>query len=133
MPAASRTARTAPPAMTPVPSPAGLSSTRPAPKWPSTSCGMVVPGKRNPEQVLLRLLAALADGLGDLVGLAEPDAHVPEPSPTTTSAEKLNRRPPLTTLATRLMWTTRSVSSRSFGVDRSQPVQSPRIPGTSRA
>src|SRR3954447_3036050 len=33
---------------------------------------------------------------------------MPSPSPTTTSAVKLNRRPPLTTLATRLMATTRS-------------------------
>src|SRR5690606_32919693 len=32
------------------------------------------------------------------------------------SAEKLNRRPPLTTLAQRLMSTTRSTSSRSFGL-----------------
>src|SRR6266542_1335088 len=43
MPAASRTARTVPPAMTPVPSPAGLRSTHPAPKCPRTSCGIVVP------------------------------------------------------------------------------------------
>src|SRR3954469_8495447 len=33
---------------------------------------------------------------------------MPSPSPTTTSAVKLNRRPPLTTLATRLIATTRS-------------------------
>src|SRR4051795_8517484 len=33
---------------------------------------------------------------------------LPSPSPTTTSAVKLNRRPPLTTLATRLIVTTRS-------------------------
>src|SRR5918911_1037028 len=33
---------------------------------------------------------------------------MPSPSPTTTSAVKLNRRPPLTTLATRLIDTTRS-------------------------
>ena len=76
MPAASRTARTVPPAMTPVPSPAGLSSTRPAPKCPSTSCGMVVADERDLEEVLLRLVAALADRLGDLVRLAEADADV---------------------------------------------------------
>src|SRR3954453_16849894 len=34
---------------------------------------------------------------------------MPSPSPTITSAVKLNRRPPLTTLATRLMATTRSM------------------------
>src|SRR3954447_10025268 len=33
---------------------------------------------------------------------------MPSPSPTTTSAVKLKRRPPLTTLATRLIATTRS-------------------------
>src|SRR6478752_3224776 len=36
---------------------------------------------------------------------------MPSPSPTTTSAVKLNRRPPLTTLATRLMVTTRSTNA----------------------
>src|SRR5206468_11754805 len=39
----------------------------------------------------------------------------PRPSPTTTSAVNENRRPPLTTLATRLMDTTRSVSSSTLG------------------
>src|SRR6185369_6993227 len=37
------TARTGPPAITPFPSGAGLSSTRPAPKTPSVWCGMVEP------------------------------------------------------------------------------------------
>ncbi len=43
MPAAVITARTAPPAMTPVPSEAGLSRTMPEPNWPVTVCGMVKP------------------------------------------------------------------------------------------
>ena len=43
MPAASTTARTEPPAMTPVPCEAGLSSTVLAPNCWVTSCGMVVP------------------------------------------------------------------------------------------
>ena len=43
MPAASTTARTAPPAMTPVPCEAGLSITRDAEKTWRTSCGIVVP------------------------------------------------------------------------------------------
>ena len=43
MPAVSTTARTGPPAITPVPSEAGLSSTRPEPNSPSVSCGIVVP------------------------------------------------------------------------------------------
>src|SRR5947209_15791839 len=42
MPADVMTARTAPPAMTPVPSGAGLSSTCPEPKRPSTWWGIVV-------------------------------------------------------------------------------------------
>ena len=43
MPAHSISARTAPPAMTPVPGAAGFSRTRPAPAWPITVCGIVVP------------------------------------------------------------------------------------------
>ncbi len=41
MPAHSSTARTGPPAMTPVPGLAGLSSTTPAASSPCTGCGMV--------------------------------------------------------------------------------------------
>src|SRR5512133_3600012 len=41
-PAEVMTARTAPPAITPVPSGAGLSSTMPEPKRPKTVCGIVV-------------------------------------------------------------------------------------------
>ena len=43
MPASSRMARAAPPAMTPVPGAAGLSSTRPAPMRPMTGWVMVLP------------------------------------------------------------------------------------------
>src|SRR5436309_2135889 len=46
---------------------------------------------------------------------------MPSPSPTTTSAVKLKRRPPLTTLATRLIATTRS----RYAVDGAPP-RSPR-------
>src|SRR2546421_10697783 len=54
---------------------------------------------------------------GTSLALPRPAPTWPWPSPTTTSAEKLKRRPPLTTLATRLMWTTRSFSSgRSLGL-----------------
>ena len=42
MPTASMTARTGPPAITPVPSGAGISSTLPVPNTPVTSWGMVV-------------------------------------------------------------------------------------------
>src|SRR3989304_7891659 len=40
----------------------------------------------------------------------------PFSSPTTTRTLKLNRRPPLTTLATRLIWTTLSFSVISSGL-----------------
>lgn len=43
IPATSITARTGPPAITPVPGAAGFISTLPAPNLPTISCGMVVP------------------------------------------------------------------------------------------
>ena len=43
MPAHSTSARTAPPAITPVPGAAGSRSTMPAPSRPVTWCGIVVP------------------------------------------------------------------------------------------
>ena len=43
MPASSRMARAAPPAMTPVPGAAGFSSTRPAPRWPMIGWVIVEP------------------------------------------------------------------------------------------
>ena len=43
IPASSSTARTPPPAITPVPGEAGFSSTRPAPKMPSVWCVIVEP------------------------------------------------------------------------------------------
>ena len=43
MPASSSTARTPPPAITPVPGAAGLRNTRPAPKQPVVSCVIVAP------------------------------------------------------------------------------------------
>src|SRR5207253_1851382 len=46
--------------------------------------------------------------LGDLLGATQPSTS----SPITTRAVNENRRPPLTTLATRLISTTRSLSSR---------------------
>src|SRR5262245_5028989 len=53
---------------------------------------------------------------GTSLALPRPTPTWPAPSPTTTSAANENRRPPFTTLATRLMFTTRSVRSRSFGL-----------------
>ena len=62
--------------MTPVPALAGRRSTVPAPKCPCTSCGMVPPSSGIWNRFFLRLLGALADRLGHLVGLAEADADV---------------------------------------------------------
>ena len=52
---------------------------------------------------------------GTSPALPRPTPTWPSPSPTTTTALKLNRRPPLTTFATRLIWTTRSSSVSLFG------------------
>ena len=62
--------------MTPVPSLAGRSRTMPAPKRPVTSKGMVPLVDRHGHQRLLRLLDALADGLGNFLRLAEAEADV---------------------------------------------------------
>ena len=76
MPADSMTARTAPPAMTPVPCEAGLRRIRLAEYSWRTSCGIVVPYHRDADEVLLRVLDALADGLRHFAGLAQADADV---------------------------------------------------------
>ena len=76
MPAHSSTARTGPPAMTPVPGLAGLSSTTPAAASPWIGCGMVVGDARHAEEVLLGLLDALGDRRGHLLGLAVADADL---------------------------------------------------------
>src|SRR5262245_43253438 len=58
---------------------------------------------------------------------------MPSPSPTTTSAVKLNRRPPLTTLATRLIVTTRSRCGVFSATSRApRPSRPPRPPRPSR-
>src|SRR6478735_1741303 len=53
---------------------------------------------------------------------------MPLPSPTTTSAVKLKRRPPLTTLETRLMVTTRSTKAFFSGALSRRPSRSRRWP-----
>jgi len=97
------TARTGPPAMTPVPDVAGLSSTRPAPCWPMISCGMVVPSRGT--STITRLAASTALRTASETSLALPVATPtrPSPLPTATRALNENRRPPFTTLATRLI------------------------------
>src|SRR5215475_14256284 len=57
--------------------------------------------------------------------LPSPTPTCPRPSPTTTSAVKENRRPPLTTLATRLMATTRSVRSSTLASIFASATRSP--------
>src|SRR5881628_1284188 len=114
-PAASRIGRTAPPAMTPVPATAGFRKTRPAPKWPVISQGIVVSFSGTKIRSFLACSTALRIASGTSWALPRPIPTWPRPSPTTTSAVNENRRPPLTTLATRLMDTTRSVSSSTLG------------------
>src|SRR5262245_55064652 len=114
-PAASRIGRTAPPAMTPVPGTAGFRKTRPAPKWPVISQGIVVSFSGTKIRSFLACSTALRIASGTSWALPRPTPTCPRPSPTTTSAVNENRRPPLTTLATRLMDTTRSFSSSTLG------------------
>src|SRR5436190_3776788 len=111
IPALSTTARTAPPAMRPVPSGAGLSRTLPAPKRPTTRCGIVAPD--NGTRIRFFLAASMPFLMADGTSLAlpTPKPTMPWPSPTTTSALKLRFLPPFTTLVTRLMDTTVSFIS----------------------
>src|SRR5919108_3200046 len=114
-PAASSTGRTAPPAMTPVPGTAGFRNTRPAPKWPVISQGIVVSRSGTKIRSFLACSTAFRIASGTSCALPSPTPTWPRPSPTTTRAVNENRRPPLTTLATRLMDTTRSWRSRPAG------------------
>src|SRR5688572_16958132 len=111
MPHDSTTARTAPPAIRPVPSGAGLSSTLPEPKRPTTWWGIVVPlrGARIRFFFAASIPFLMADGTS--FALPTPKPTTPWPSPTTTSALKLRFLPPLTTLVTRLIETTVSLMS----------------------
>src|SRR5712692_7758959 len=102
-PAHSSTARTGPPAITPVPDAAGLRSTRPAPWWPIISWGIVPPVSGI--STIWRRAASTALRTASLTSFAFPVAIPtrPCPSPTATSALNPKRRPPFTTLATRLI------------------------------
>src|SRR5581483_18028 len=124
MPACSSTARTPPPAITPEPGGAGLSITRAAPNCAITGCGIVLPFIGTCTSRFLAIVAPLrmASGTSFALPIAAPTR--PRPSPTTTIAEKLKRRPPLTTLATRLMFTTRSDRSESRSRSRPRPSRS---------
>src|SRR5262245_21503270 len=115
IPAASTTARTEPPAMTPVPCEAGLSMTLLALNWVRTSCGIVVPTIGIRISFFFASSTPLRIASGNSPALPRPAPTCPAPSPTTTTALKLKRRPPLTTFATRLIWTTRSSSASLLG------------------
>ena len=111
MPAASTTARTPPPAMTPVPGEAGLSSTRPPPYSPMTSCGMVLSRTATLTRDFLADSEALRMASETSFALPKPKPTLPARSPATMRALKEKRRPPFTTLAHRLMNTTFSLNS----------------------
>src|SRR5690554_823994 len=112
-------ARIGPPAMMPVPAGAARSTTLPAPKRPLMSWCRVRPSRRGTRRMLrLADSVALRIASGTSRALPWPKPTRPRWSPTTTKAAKPKRRPPLTTLATRLMPTslsTISESSRSRG------------------
>ena len=74
IPPSSSTARTPPPAITPVPGEAGRSSTRAASNRPSDSCVIVWPCFGDGEQVLLRVVDGLRDRERHLARLAVADA-----------------------------------------------------------
>ena len=75
MPASSSTARTGPPAMTPVPSAAGRRNTSPAPYVPVISCGIVVPITGTLNRFFLASSSAFADRVRNFVCLSGTEAY----------------------------------------------------------
>src|SRR4249920_833601 len=114
--------------MTPVPGLAGLSKTTPAASSPCTVCGMVLAIIGTRKKCFLASSTPLAMAAGTSLALPYPTPTIPLPSPTTTRAVKLKRRPPLTTLATRLMATTRSTYAVFSAGPPSRPPRPPRRP-----
>src|SRR5215212_5845583 len=110
-PAACMTARTAPPAMTPVPSEAGFIRTRPAPCWPMIGCGRVLPMSGTRIKFFFAASIAFLMATGTSRALPVPKPTWPAPSPMTTSAANERFLPPLTTFVTRFIWMTWSVRS----------------------
>src|ERR1700746_2112190 len=101
------TARTAPPAITPVPSGAGLSNTLPEPYRPNTRCGMLVCVRLTFTRFFLADSIPFLIACGTSLALPEPyPTTAADGSPTTTSAAKERFFPPFTTLVTRLIATT---------------------------
>src|SRR3954469_16407052 len=123
MPSVSNTARIGPPAMMLVPCGAARRMTLPAPQRPCTSWCSVRPS-RSGTRIRPRLAASVALRIASGTSRALPWPKPTRPfwSPTITSAAKPKRRPPFTTLATRLMCT--SLSTNSLGsrwAPRSRP------------
>src|SRR4051794_31727967 len=114
MPSVSNTARIGPPAMMPVPCGAARRMTLPAPQRPCTSWCSVRPS-RSGTRIMARFAASVALRIASGTSRALPWPKPTRPfwSPTTTRAAKPKRRPPFTTLATRLMWTSLSTNSLS--------------------
>src|SRR5207248_11575650 len=128
IPAASTTARTPPPAMTPVPGEAGRNKTRPPPNSPIVSCGIVFSCSETFSIDLRAASDALRIASATSFALPKPTPTFPSWSPATINAVKLKRRPPFTTLAQRLMKTTFSVVSAFAARVLSVP-RSNRLPG----
>src|SRR5207248_10832314 len=103
MPADSTTARTEPPAITPVPFDAGRRRTFAAPKSAVTGCGIVRSTSGTSMRCFLASSTPFLIASGTSSAFPRPAPTWPRPSPTTTMAEKLNRRPPFTTFDTRLI------------------------------
>src|SRR5207249_1308371 len=128
MPAASTTARTPPPAITPVPGEAGRNRTRPPPYWPIVSCGIVFSCNETFSIAFRAASEALRIASETSFALPNPQPTFPSWSPATINALKLKRRPPFTTLAQRLMKTTFSVVS-PFAAGALSVPRSNRLPG----
>src|SRR5437899_1570437 len=111
IPAASTTARTPPPAITPVPGDAGRNNTLPPPNSPIVSWGIVFSCSETFSIDLRAASEALRMASATSLALPKPTPTFPSWSPATISALKLKRRPPLTTFAQRLIKTTFSVVS----------------------
>src|SRR5215475_7385069 len=95
-----------------------------------TVCGIVVPFRLIFCMFFLAISIPFLMAIGTSLALPEPYPTRPCPSPTTTSAENEKFLPPLTTFVTRLMCTTRSMSSRpcaSRSFSRSRGARGPRL------
>ena len=113
IPASSTTARTGPPAITPVPAGAGFKNTLPAPQTPVIWWGIVVSMIGTLIKFFLASSTALLIASGTSIAFPVPRPTRPFLSPTTTTALKRYLRPPFTTFVTWLMLTTRSSNSFS--------------------